>query len=759
MPDHLDGIADVRPVIAMTDTFTQLHPDLLMPAEDAGAESAFSSLPSLDFREFADSLPEIVWMTDARGRGIFFNRAWYNYLGVGPGPEARVKAWEAIHPDDRTAVAEEWEGILVRGGSELRYEFRLRGKDGIYRWFFAHGFAQKDPATDETLRWVGISADIEVVKQAQVSRQESQALAAQSEARLRLAVEAANLGMWELDVTTGEEYWSAKAAAMIGRPEMSGRVGADIWRNILHPDDRAPAQSRFDVAMRSGGDTYDNEYRILMPDGVSCRHFVAKGTIVRDSAGVAMRVVGFSRDISDEKHVLTSLQNSEQRYRALIDASSQVVWTNTADGKMIGEQQGWSALTGQTEAEYSGYGWAEAVHPDDAEPTIAAWNESVRTRTPFLFEHRVRRRDGAWGLFSIRAVPVLYPSGEIREWVGIHTDITGDRKAEKEQRETFAQLSAVLESATDGIVVADMAGEILMMNPAGLALHGFSSNEEARRNLRDYPAQFTLHAQSDDVIPLDRWPLARVLNGETFTEYECRVCRLDTGTEWWASYSGSPARDEHGAINLVVLTVRDVSERKRIEAQRDGLLRRIEEAAERQRKFLRDMLSSMSEGRLRLCDSVADLPSPITPEPADKPVTLEKNTVRVLRHQTVAACQGAGLPPEREDDLVTAVGEASMNAVVHAGGGTGSVYCDRERGVVQVWVRDTGTGINEDSLHRATLEKGFTTAGTLGHGFWMMLKTADRIYLLTGASGTTVVIEQERQPPIPSWMQSYKFVG
>jgi hypothetical protein len=58
-----------------------------------------------------------------------------------------------------------------------------------------------------------------------------------------------------------------------------------------------------------------------------------------------------------------------------------------------------------------------------------------------------------------------------------------------------------------------------------------------------------------------------------------------------------------------------------------------------------------------------------------------------------------------------------------------------------------------DQLHRATLERGFTTTGTLGHGFWMMLKAVDRIWLLTGASGTTVVLEQDRDPAPTTWFR------
>ena len=88
---------------------------------------------------------------------------------------------------------------------------------------------------------------------------------------------------------------------------------------------------------------------------------------------------------------------------------------------MEGEQPGWSRLTGQTPAEYAGFGWATAVHPDDAQPTLDAWNKAVAERRMFVFEHRVRRAKGTYGVYSVRAVPVLEPDGTVREWVGAHT--------------------------------------------------------------------------------------------------------------------------------------------------------------------------------------------------------------------------------------------------------------------------------------------------------------------------------------------------
>jgi PAS domain S-box-containing protein len=135
-----------------------------------------------------------------------------------------------------------------------------------------------------------------------------------------------------------------------------------------------------------------------------------------------------------------SIQLGRDRFRAAVNAVRGVLWTNDATGRMTGEQPGWAALTGQSQAEYEGYGWANAVHPDDREASVAAWNEAVAERKTFVFEHRVRRRDGVWRTFAIRAIPVIEPSGAIREWVGVHTDITEQRDAEAELRESNEEI-------------------------------------------------------------------------------------------------------------------------------------------------------------------------------------------------------------------------------------------------------------------------------------------------------------------------------
>lgn len=214
------------------------------------------------------------------------------------------------------------------------------------------------------------------------------------------------------------------------------------------------------------------------------------------------------------------------------------------------------------------------------------------------------------------------------------------------------------------------------------------------------------------------------------------------GTLFWNDLTISPVREAGGALTHFIGVQTDITGRR-------GAEDALHQAVTRQRAMLRDVFASVTEGKLSLCMTQADLPSSLTWFADAVPLSMAGG-IRELRQQSVGVCLAVGIPDGRRHDLETAVGEAAMNAVVHSATGTGHVFM-HERGTVQVWVEDQGEGITVADLPNATLRRGYSTAGTMGHGFKMILSAVNRVHLLTGDAGTTVVIEQDRPAPVPGW--------
>jgi PAS domain S-box-containing protein len=126
------------------------------------------------------------------------------------------------------------------------------------------------------------------------------------------------------------------------------------------------------------------------------------------------------------------LRHVEERYDALVRVAGQIVWTTPPDGH-VEDVPLWCRYTGQSAEEARGWGWLEAIHPDDRQQTMAAWSSAVSARSPYQIEYRIRRADGVYRSFLVRGVPLVGPDGEICEWIGFCTDISDHQQAEDER--------------------------------------------------------------------------------------------------------------------------------------------------------------------------------------------------------------------------------------------------------------------------------------------------------------------------------------
>lgn len=155
-----------------------------------------------------------------------------------------------------------------------------------------------------------------------------------------------------------------------------------------------------------------------------------------DLLGLMATVGAQVGQVIERRRAEEALQHSEERYRSLVQATSQLVWTCDPVGNIVEELPAWTGYTGQPFEAYRGLGWLEAVHPDDRDPLLAAWQRTVAAGEPLReFEARLRRADGEYGTFALRGVPIFKPGGELGEWIGTWTDITARKQSEDRLRQ------------------------------------------------------------------------------------------------------------------------------------------------------------------------------------------------------------------------------------------------------------------------------------------------------------------------------------
>ena len=485
----------------------------------------------------------------------------------GPGTEL------AIHPDDLARVRSEVHSYLDGANQDFEIEFRVRRSDGTVLWHLARGVAYRD-AEGKPLRFIGSFVDITDKKLVEERHR-------QSEQRWQTLTETLPQLVWSAKADGTGEYFSTQAEKFIGLPEAE-LIGAG-WLNAVHPDDRAHTIEVWTAALRTGS-LYEVDFRIRRADGVY-RWFTTRAEPLRDGAGRVFRWVGTCTDIEGGKQLAEKLRASEERWRSHAESLPQFVFTMTPDGMADYFSTTTSAYTGLPQGELLGWGWGEAIHPDDRERTIATWLDNLGNRRAHEVEHRIRGADGTYRWFTTRAAAVLDGSGEIVAWFGTCTDIEDLKQLEADLRQAKERLELAIRSANLCIWEYDMPDGTLENSRETLT----NVWESFGYDLLDAPAMVAAVIHPDD-LPRVNERIMACLNGDTPAfEAEHRVRHKD-GSYHWILGRGVTLRDAEGRPTRLVGTSVDINDIKRIEAD----LLRAREAAESANRAKDEFLANVS---------------------------------------------------------------------------------------------------------------------------------------------------------------------
>jgi len=236
---------------------------------------------------------------------------------------------------------------------------------------------------------------------------------------LRFIEEKGGAGLWSWDLRTRKMQWSRGVFALLALDPDSVEPSYALLRSMTHPDDRRPEGEL--ERLVNDALPIDREFRVIQANR-RVRWLASRGEVLLDQTGRPARAIGVLFDVTGRREASLAKQASEARYRALAEAIAAVVWTSDAEGK-IGDMPEWRQLTGQTPDQVAGWGWMDALHPDDKPSVMQVWHRALEQGDTFEVEFRMRQRTGETRWYSCRAAPVRNSDGTIREWVGISSDI------------------------------------------------------------------------------------------------------------------------------------------------------------------------------------------------------------------------------------------------------------------------------------------------------------------------------------------------
>jgi PAS domain S-box-containing protein len=330
-----------------------------------------------------------------------------------------------MHPDDATRAQNHFQHISqISSGEALEFEFRMRHKDGRWRWFRSRDRVFKRDENGEAEAVLGVALDI-------TERKQMEEALSESEKRYRGIVNQAITGVAEIDLTGQFISVNERFCAITGYSREEHLAGMRM-QDITHPDDLPENLKKFEKLLHHGI-PFEIQKRYLRKDGTEV--WVDNSVYaIKNAEGKAQSIAAVVLDITESKQVQDALRASEARFRRVLAQSNAGIVQADAGGQITLVNQSWCEMLGYSEDQLLSMGVLDVTHESSVDDTLDAVGKLAAGGPDFELEKNYCRRDGSIMPALSKVSALRGNDGEYQGLVAVVIDMTERLKAEAESR-------------------------------------------------------------------------------------------------------------------------------------------------------------------------------------------------------------------------------------------------------------------------------------------------------------------------------------